>query len=301
MINSTPNSVRYQVQSASLFSADDYPILPDMEQHLPAVFREIARVGADLWMRGWAEANAGNMSARLDAEDRALIRADHRQGEWIDLPRTFTAIEGELIVVTSTGASLREIDQHPTRHLGVIEVGSGGARYRTVWGFAGGAGPTSELLCHLAICDARVGAGHTADRAVVHAHVPALIALTNSGVFDTLRLSLVLWQTIAECLVLLPEGIGLVPWHLPGSRALADATGEEFSRRRVAVWQYQGGLAAAQSPTAAFELLSVAEKAAAIYLAAKAAGGEVHGLSVQQLRELARRFGVTPDDTILVL
>ena len=66
------------------------------------------------------------------------------------------------------------------------------------------------------------------ERAVIHTHSPNVIALTNILELDTRRLTRLLWQIHAECVVAFSEGIEFVPWMLPGSAELAALTGEAF-------------------------------------------------------------------------
>lgn len=49
-----------------------------------------------------------------------------------------------------------------------------------------------------------------------------------------------LWQMMTECVVVFPEGVGVVPWMVPGGPAIADATSEKMKSYRTAVWAHHG-------------------------------------------------------------
>ena len=102
----------------------------------------IVRAGRRLGTRGLISAGEGNLSVRLDASR---------------------------ILVTPTG---RRKDEHGADDLVVVRLGHPHDEARSASGFA----PTSDLAIHLAIHAARPDVG-----AVVHAHLPASMALTLAG------------------------------------------------------------------------------------------------------------------------
>jgi rhamnulose-1-phosphate aldolase len=95
-----------------------------------------------------------------------------------------------------------------------------------------------------------------------------------------------------EIAVLLPEGVGVAGYALPGSSALAAATVEQLRRHRVVIWEKHGVLAAERDLRSAFDLVDMLDKAAHVALACLAAGSMPRGLTdaeVDDLRGLARR------------
>jgi rhamnulose-1-phosphate aldolase len=265
----------------------------------PTFLTDIIKTSRDMWSKGWAEANAGNISYRLAPEavkDNAVF---FRPGEWIPLSVEVPALAGEAFLVTGSGRFLRNIELHPDKNLGAIEIDSAGKRYRILWGFKPAGAPTSELSAHLLAQAVRKEVGGGSDRGVIHTHAPNVIALSNALDLDTGTLTRLLWQIHAECIVMLPDGVEFIPWMLPGSDELARATAEAFSRRKVVVWQFHGILAAGRNLDAAFGLIDVVEKAVAIYARAVAAGGVKNKLSIEQLKLLAAKFNVHPDEKIL--
>jgi len=268
-----------------------------MTQTIPPFLHEIIKTSRDIWTKGWAEANAGNISVRLVKETVDFQELPKRPREWVAMDAAVPDVAGEFFLVTGSGRYLRNIELYPEKNVGIIEIDETGRAYRMLWGFQPSGGPTSELLTHLMIHARRMKASGGIERAVIHTHSPNVIALTNIlEELDTRRLTRLLWQIHAECVVAFPEGIEFVRWMLPGSTELAARTGEAFARRRCAVWEFHGIVASGRNLDAAFGLIDTVEKAAVIYLTASSAGGIRQMLGQEELRALAERFGVRPDE-----
>ncbi|MFC1661506.1 rhamnulose-1-phosphate aldolase [Gemmatimonadota bacterium] len=255
------------------------------------------RAARELWLRGWAERNAGNLSYRLSPED--LSGTELREEPWRDLGAHLPDVAGRCFLLTATGSFFRELERATDRDLGVIEVEENGSRYRTLCGYRDGGGPTSELLPHLRAHAARIRTGQDEDRAVLHTHPTNLIALTYAIPLTTHTLTRLLWEMHTECIVVFPRGCGFLDWRLPGSEDQARATEEVFEERTMAIWQHHGAVALGADFETAFGLIETAEKAAEIYLKAAALGPVSQRLTTAQLTSLAQKFGVEPDPEIL--
>jgi rhamnulose-1-phosphate aldolase len=256
----------------------------------------VIRTAHDLWLKGWAERNAGNLSVRLRPGE--VEKNSRQQGPWRPLETAVPELGGEYFLFTDTGSHMRLVELDPPRNTSVIELDEGGECFRAIRAEAK-RGPTSELMPHLRVHTARKRASGSRDRAVIHTHPPNLIALTYALTLDTASLTRLLWEMHTECIVVFPGGCGFAEWRLPGSQDLARATERIMERRSLALWQYHGIVAAGRNLDAAFGLIETAEKAAEIYLKAAALGPVERRLSNEQLTALARRFGVEPDAEIL--
>jgi len=93
--------------------------------------------------------------------------------------------------------------------------------------------------------------------------------------------------------------VELVGWMLPGTLELAMATGRALLVRNAAAWLYHGLVTVGSTAGAALDLSASIEKSAGIPLAVHAAGGPARGLRVEDLRILARRYRVSPDESLL--
>lgn len=242
----------------------------------------------DLWLRGWAERNAGNISVRLTGTQ--IDRRFTMDAGWCDTGIALPDLAGQHFLFTGSGQHMRNVERDPQGTLGVIELDGKGARYRTVWGFSRGCVPASELPAHLRIHAVRQG-----DHAVIHTHPTSIIALTCAMDLDAASLTRLLWEMHPECLVIFPDGCGFLEFEIPGSDELAQATAEVLKTRRMTVWQHHGIVAAGPDLDTAFGLIDTAEKAAAIYLKAASLGPVRNKLSTDQLKALAKRFNLKTD------
>lgn len=102
-----------------------------------------------------------------------------------------------------------------------------------------------------------------------------------------------------ECIVVFPEGVGIIPWMVPGTDAIGRATAAKMKNVRLVVWPHHGVFGAGTTMDEAFGLIETAEKAAQVYTIVCAQGGIKQAITDQQLLELADAFGVVPRQGIL--
>ena len=260
----------------------------------PVFIQEIIKTSQDMWEKGWAEANGGNISLRLSS-DKLNNAPDFTPGEWKKLLTRLPSLGSEIFLVSGTGKYLRNISVFPHKNVGLIELSEQGDSYRILWGFERDGRPTSELEAHLRSHAAVKDASNNIKHAVIHTHAPHLIALSYGLDLTTAGLTKLLWQSHAECVVGFPGGVEFIPWMMAGSDEIAAATAKALKRRPMALWQYHGIFGAGRNLDEAFGLIDMAEKAAYIYLTAMAATGIRGTLSDDQLGAIAVNFGVDPD------
>ena len=256
---------------------------------LSAELDRIAEVADFLWQRGWAEANGGNISVNLT----------HLAGsEILEMPATASqnlaeevpGIAGSLFYVTGTGTRMRDVARSPLEHGAIIRITADGQRYEIISEKA--VKPTSELPSHLSIHSFLKVRGNN-QSVVLHTHPTELIALTHCPPFlDWRRLTQMLWSMIPETRVLVPKGVGIVPYALTGTSAIAKATIQQLENHDVVLWEKHGALAVGEDIMRCFDLIDTITKSAKIYLSAKTAGFEPQGLTQEQMAELAMAFGL---------
>lgn len=266
---------------------------------LEMLAERVARTARDIWLRGWAEAGAGNVSVRLPAALPEREGGLRLQEDWVPLEPEEPELGGGFFLVTASGSLFRILEEAPTKGCGVIGLDDTGARYRRVWGFEDGGVPSSEIRAHLAVHAARCRTGAGEPLAVVHVHATHLVALTRALSLDTVSLTRLLWSTHAECMAFFPEGVEVAPWQVPGSQALSEVTARGLESRRLAVWPFHGVVAVGKDVDEALGLIEVGEKAAELYLEAAGVEGPNEGLGDAALRAIAAGFGVEPEETIL--
>ena len=84
--------------------------------------------------------------------------------------------------------------------------------------------------------------------------------------------------------------LGIVPYRLPGSQELADATIEQLDEYDVVLWEKHGVCAVGCDIMEAFDQVDVLSKSAQIYINAKCMGYEPDGMSKEQMREMTLAF-----------
>jgi rhamnulose-1-phosphate aldolase len=153
--------------------------------------------------------------------------------------------------------------------------------------------PTSELPSHLAVHDYLLAKG-SPYRASLHTHPIELVALTHCQKWLQKDVATqMLWSMIPETKAFCPRGLGIVPYMLPSSVELAEATiraiDEDYD---VVMWEKHGVFAVDVDIMDAFDQVDVLNKAAQIYIAAKNMGFEPEGMTGPQMQELSSVFGL---------
>ncbi|MDO4503380.1 MAG: rhamnulose-1-phosphate aldolase [Coriobacteriia bacterium] len=260
-----------------------------------AVVRGFARVCQEGWGQGWHERNGGNLTCLLTDEQVGEARPFFREpGEWAPLTEAVPRLAGRVLLTTATGAHLRNVPGDVAGNAGMVEIAPDGAAWRMVWGFEGGGRPTSEISAHASCLAARRDAGFANASVVYHAHPSNLIAMTLLRSWDDVSLTRMLWRSMAECIIAAPYGVAVAGWITPGSAELAAACRDAMAVGNALVMAQHGVFCCGSDFDDAFSLLHTLDKAAGIYLSARAANGGsdefANGISVSGLRDIAQRY-----------
>lgn len=150
--------------------------------------------------------------------------------------------------------------------------------------------PTSELASHLALHNSMIAKGN-GYKAVLHTHPIELVAMTHKREFLAKdSLTHLLWSMIPETRAFCPKGLGIVPYHLPSSVALAEATVALTEEYDVVAWEKHGVCAVGPDIMEVFDQVDVLNKSAQIYIASRNMGFEPEGMSDEQMNELKEAF-----------
>ena len=152
--------------------------------------------------------------------------------------------------------------------------------------------PTSELPSHLSVHNYLIGKGSTY-KASVHTHPIELVALSHNKKFMEKDVAThLLWSMIPETKAFCPRGLGMIPYQLPSSVELAEATIQELAEYDVVFWEKHGVFAVENDVMAAFDQIDVLNKSAQIYIAAKNMGFEPDGMTQEQMKEMSIAFNL---------
>ena len=96
---------------------------------------------------------------------------------------------------------------------------------------------------------------------------------------------------IPETKAFCPRGLGIVPYMLPGSVELADATIRAIDANYdVVMWEKHGVFAVGENIMEAFDMVDTLTKSAIIYRDARSMGFEPTGMSQAQMQEISTVF-----------
>ncbi len=253
----------------------------------------IGEAGARLSEIEASEGAAGNISVYIGWPMDPRRRFPN--AEMIELPVAVPALASASFLVTGSGRRLREIIKDPAANLGFVTVGADGRTARLYTSprrlFAR---LTSEFNSHLAVHADQVALTGTNFHAIIHAQPPYLTYLSHIARYrDALYLNrhLLRWQP--EMIVNLPEGLGCVPFALPGSAELMEATVEALRTHRLVLWCKHGVVARSdQSVKRAADRIEYAETGARYEFMNLTNGEQGEGLSADEIRAICAAFGV---------
>lgn len=97
---------------------------------------------------------------------------------------------------------------------------------------------------------------------------------------------------IPETKAFCPKGLGIIPYKLPSSVELADATLKELADYDVVMWEKHGVFAIGEDAMTAFDQIDVLTKSAQIYINAKCMGFEPDGMTQEQMKEMTVAFNL---------
>ena len=237
-----------------------------MKNILNAPFvEEMKKTTANMYRLGWDERNGGNISYMLDEKE---------VGEYLDLTNVLRTIPtgfkadsliGKIFIVTGTGKYFKNVMDDPETNLGIIRIANDGTTAELLWGYKDGGRFTSELPAHLMSHMARLEQDPL-NRVVMHTHPTNTLAMTHVHELDDKKFTHTIWEMCTECIVVFPDGIGVLPWMVCGNNEIGVATAEKMKDYRLVVWGLHGIYGAGKDMDETFGLIETVEKAAQLYM-----------------------------------
>ena len=262
-----------------------------MKNILTAPFvEEMRKTTANMYRLGWDERNGGNISLLLDTENVS---------EYLDLKKVIRTIPigfkadsliGKIFIVTGTGKYFKNVDDDPETNLGIIRIAKDGETAELLWGYKDGGRFTSELPAHLMSHMARLKVDPL-NRVVMHSHPTHTLAMNYVHELDEKKLTHTLWEMCTECIVVFPDGVGVLPWMLCGTNEIGEATAKKMEEFRLVVWGMHGIYGSGKTLDETFGLVETVEKAAQIYMLT-AHLPRLNTIKDSEMKELAEFFGV---------
>lgn len=270
-----------------------------MKNILEAPFvQEFCLTASNMYRLGWDERNGGNISYLLKEEEVA---------EYLDLNKVIRTIPfagvhktsfdasplaGKIFLVTGTGKYFKNVERDPANNIGIVRIAKNGKEVELLWGYEDGGRFTSEFPAHMMSHMARL-AVDPENRVILHCHPTNLLTMTYVHELDEAKFSHTLWEMSTECIVVFPDGVGVLPWMLCGTDTIGMATAEKMKEFRTVIWALHGVYGAGKTLDECFGLVETCEKAATIY---NLIGTRpiVNTLTEDNMKELIDLFGISP-------
>ena len=250
---------------------------------------QVAEVAGYLWQKGWAERNGGNITVNVTEQIDANLRNASAIGEPHAIGVTLPNLKEKYFYCKGTNRRMRDLARDPMANGSVIRILDDCAHYEIIADAP--VKPTSELPSHLSVHNYLIAKGSTY-KASVHTHPISLVAMSHNPWFlEKDVLTNLLWSMIPETKAFCPRGLGIVPYMLPSSVELADATIKAIDDNYdVVMWEKHGVFAVGEDVMEAFDMIDVLDKSAHIYIDAKSMGFTPDGMSQEQMNEISTVF-----------
>ena len=189
--------------------------------------KEMISAASNMYRLGWDERNGGNISYLL--KDYDLSEYLDLNGVIREIPMGFEAksLVGQCFLVTGTGKYFKNVESDPENNLGIVRIGKDGKTAELLWGFKDGGRFTSEFPAHLMSHMARLKVDEK-NRIIMHSHPTNTLAMNYVHTLDEKEFTHTLWQMCTECIVVFPDGIGVLPWMLCGTNEIGEATAKKM-------------------------------------------------------------------------
>lgn len=263
-----------------------YPPLSDFITAIGEAGRRISEISA-------SEGAAGNISAYFGWEIPVAEIFPIQQP--FPLPYPVPEMAGGTIIATGSGRRLREVGQSPEANLGAVTIAADGATAvihsspRRLFERL-----TSEFNSHLAVHYDHVTRDQTAFHALVHAqpvHLTYLSHIARYGSDEYLNQHILRWEPEGICQ--LPEGVGFLPFAVPGSEELKQANVAKLRTHRIVLWAKHGVMARSDvSVKKACDLVEYAETGAFYEYLNLTNHGLAEGLSREEILRVCEAFNV---------
>lgn len=258
-------------------------------KNLEKIINEIKVTSELICQRNWAERNAGNISYNISdfISFNELKEFEYKE---YHLNKNYPCLKNAILLITATGSKMRDLKTNPEENL-VIVAFKEQTDLCYIFNFNNCKNcPTSELPSHLLIHNFLVQ-NNSNSKAILHTHPTEIIAFSNSPEIKNKKdINEIIFKTHPEVSILVPKGIGFVPYRITGSNDLAEATLVELQNHDCVIWEKHGCLAIGKNVVDCFDTIDILAKTINIYFLCKSAGFNPSGLSDIQLNELKSTF-----------
>ena len=225
----------------------------------------MCKATANMYRMGWDERNGGNISVMLENDEVAEYLDINSPIRSFDMGFDASVLAGKIFIVTGTGKYFKNVEDDPENNHGIIKIAADGTTAEVLWGYSDGGSPTSELPAHLMSHISRLSK-NPENRVIMHRHPTNTLAMTYVHELSEKKFTQSLWEMCTECMVVFPDGIGVLPWMVCGTNEIGIATAEKMKEFRLVIWGQHGIYGCGKDLDEAFGLIETVEKAAQLYM-----------------------------------
>lgn len=263
--------------------------------------KDISEIAGYISQCGWAEANAGNIS--FNVTDLIKKKVESKTTEIYKFKKEYIHLKNSYIWMTGTGVRMRDLALDTENLSLIVNILDDGIGYKVYKisefikikrplkkDLYPEIKPTSELPTHLAIHN-YIREKKMTEKIILHTHPAEMIALTQIKKLKSAeKINKVLWGIHPEIKIFLPEGIGLVPYTLPGTEKIAELTIKALENHKVVLWEKHGCIAISEDIIRAFDKIETIVKSAKIFFMCKSAGFKPECITDAQIKEIAEDY-----------
>lgn len=262
--------------------------------------KDFIKLCGEGYRKGWHERNGGNLSYRIKDEEVESIKENFHDSSYQDIGAEVPTLKNEYFLVTGSGKYMMNVPIDPENNICIIKLDETGTKFKIVWGLKSGGRPTSELPSHLMNLAVVKKRTNGLFRIVYHCHATNVIALTFVLPLKSDIFTRELWEMATECPVVFPDGVGVVPWMVPGGKDIAIATSKLMEKYDVAIWAHHGIFGSGPDFDTTFGLVDTVEKSAEILVKVLSmTNTKRQTITRENFVDLAKDFHVTLNEEAL--
>jgi len=245
-----------------------------------------------MYKLGWDERNAGNVSYILSNEEIELFKDQFVTHRIHKLQLSVDGMVGKYLLITGTGKYFRNVKGDVKTNACIIKI-LDETTYEILWGMKDGETPTSELSTHLMAHQTRLSVDLN-HKVIIHTHATHINLMSAVEELNEKDISKKIWKLNTENIIIFPEGIGIIPWEIPGNKEIGIHTSEKLKKYRVVMWPLHGVVASGPTLDDTFGLIETIEKAAHMHMILKNLN-QINEINDKDLKTLSKAFGVVPN------
>jgi len=252
--------------------------------------RDLQSISQCLWHKGWAEANAGNVSLLLDpTSDPQLLSILQLIYQQSGQEALFDFAELEWYLVSASGSRFREYSGSgfgsfvligtkaynlaPVARTSIYQDKPMLENPNPMIVFPDTRPPTSEWITHHLTHD-WLRKNRPAERVILHSHITDWIIISKIREYHNKPEELIKYirSLLPELDICLPKGFAIAEFAPSGSSKLAEATLKYLPRTNIIVWEAHGVFITAENFNQAYDRMELLGKAAQVYLGVQQLG-----------------------------